>query len=64
MFVYKIEKGSIPSEDIVRNHDYYIIDSDTLERIAYIIEAQDLDATIRLCDNFVQSVMECLYECE
>lgn len=60
MFVYKIEKGSIPSEDIVRNHDYYIIDSDTLERIAYIIEAQDLDATIKCCDDFVNAVLECI----
>lgn len=60
MFLYKIEKGSIPSEDIVRNNDYYVIDAETVERIAYIIEAQDLDATIKSCDDFVNAVLECI----
>lgn len=60
MFCYKIEKGSIPSEDIVRNNDYYVIDAETVERIAYVIEAQDLDATIKVCDDFVNAVLECI----
>ena len=60
MFLYKVEKGSIPSEDIALNNDYYVIDSETVERIAYIIEAQDLDATIKVCDEFVNKVLECI----
>lgn len=53
MLIEKIERGSIPTEEIIMQQDYYIIDAETLETIAYMIEAHDLDAVSKTCNTFL-----------
>ena len=42
MLIYKIDKGSIPSENFTTTHNYYVIDEKTVEELAYVLEAIDL----------------------
>ena len=53
MILEKVEKGSIPSEEVTMSSDYYVIDAETLETIAYMIEAHDLDAVSNTCNLFL-----------
>ena len=53
MLIEKIERGSIPSEEVIMQQDYYIVDAETLETIAYMIEAYDLDAVSNACNLFL-----------
>lgn len=53
MIIEKIERGSIPSEEVIMQQDYYIVDAETLETIAYMIEAHDLDAVSKTCNTFL-----------
>lgn len=53
MLIEKIERGSVPSEEVTMQHDYYIVDAETLETIAYMIEAHDLDAVSKTCNTFL-----------
>lgn len=53
MIIEKIERGSVPSEIVTMQHDYYIVDAETLETIAYMIEAHDLDAVSNTCNLFL-----------
>lgn len=53
MIIEKIERGSVPSEEVTMQHDYYIVDAETLETIAYMIEAHDLDAVSKTCNTFL-----------
>ena len=53
MIIEKIERGSVPSEEVTMQHDYYIVDAETLETIAYMIEAHDLDAVSNACNLFL-----------
>lgn len=64
MLIYKIDKGSIPSENFTTSHNYYVIDEKTIEELAYILEAMDLDVCQKFIDTFIQKVMECIYEHE
>lgn len=56
MIIAKIERGSIPAEEVTMQQDYYIVDAETLETIAYMIEAHDLDAVSKTCDTFLIEV--------
>lgn len=53
MLIEKIERGSVPSEEVTMQQDYYIVDAETLETIAYMIEAHDLDAVSKTCNTFL-----------
>ena len=53
MIIEKIERGSVPSEEVTMQQDYYIVDAKTLETIAYMIEAHDLDAVSNTCNLFL-----------
>ena len=53
MIIEKIERGSVPSEEVTMQQDYYIMDAETLETIAYMIEAHDLDAVSNACNLFL-----------
>lgn len=53
MIIIKVERGSIPAEEITMQQDYYIVDAETLETIAYMIEVHDLDAVSRTCNTFI-----------
>ena len=53
MIIEKIERGSVPSEEVTMQQDYYIVDAETLETIAYMIEAHDLDAVSNACNLFL-----------
>ena len=53
MIIEKIERGSVPSEEVTMQQDYYIVDAETLETIAYMIEAHDLDAVSKTCNTFL-----------
>ena len=53
MIIEKIERGSVPSEEVTMQQDYYIVDAETLETIAYMIEANDLDAVSNACNLFL-----------
>lgn len=53
MILEKIERGSVPSEEVTMQQDYYIVDAETLETIAYMIEAHDLDAVSKTCNTFL-----------
>lgn len=64
MDIQKIEKGSIPSEEIVTSCDYYVIDSESVETLAFILEHLDIDAVNKTVDEFVQKVMVICFECQ
>lgn len=64
MIVAKIERGSIPAEEITMQQDYYIVDAETLETIAYIIEAHDLDAISNTCNMFLIELEKIKNECK
>lgn len=53
MIIEKIERGSVPSEEVTMQQDYYIVDAETMETIAYMIEAHDLDAVSKTCNTFL-----------
>ena len=53
MIIEKIERGSVPSEEVTMQQDYYIVDAETLETIAYMIESHDLDAVSNTCNLFL-----------
>lgn len=53
MLIEKIERGSVPSEEVTMQQNYYIVDAETLETIAYMIEAHDLDAVSKTCNTFL-----------
>lgn len=63
MILEKIERGSIPAEEVTMQHDYYIVDSETLETIAYMIEAHDLDAISKTCNMFLIELEKIKDEC-
>lgn len=56
MILEKVEKGSVPSEEVTMNTDYYVIDAETVETLAYIIEANDLDAVSETANEFINGV--------
>lgn len=62
MIIAKIERGSIPSEEVTMQQDYYIVDAKTLETIAYMIESCDLDAVSETCNRFVIEMEKVKYE--
>lgn len=64
MLIAKIERGSIPAEELTMQQDYYIVDAETLETIAYMIEAQDLDAVSNICNMFLIEVEKIKNECK
>lgn len=58
MILEKVEKGSIPSEEVTMSSDYYVIDAETVETLAYIIEAHDLDAVSKTANDFINGVFK------
>lgn len=64
MDIKKLEKGSIPSEEFVNSGDYYIIDSESIETLAFVLEHLDIDAVNKTVDEFVQKVMVICFECQ
>ena len=58
MILEKVERFSIPSEEITTKTDYYVIDAETVETLAYIIEAHDLDAVRKTANEFVNGVLK------
>lgn len=58
MILEKVEKGSIPSEEVTMTTDYYVIDAETVETLAYIIEAYDLDAVSKTANEFINGVLK------
>lgn len=63
MIIAKIERGSIPAEEVTMQQDYYIVDAETLETIAYMIEAHDLDAVSKTCNMFLIELEKVKNEC-
>ena len=53
MILEKVERFSIPSEEVTMSSDYYVIDAETVETLAYIIEAHDLDAVSKTANDFM-----------
>ena len=64
MIIEKIERGSVPSEEVTMQQDYYIVDAETLETIAYMIEAHDLDAVSKTCNTFLIELEKVKNECK
>ena len=64
MILEKVEKGSIPSEEVTMNADYYVIDAETVETLAYIIEAHDLDAVSKTANDFMNECKNELFKNE
>ena len=64
MDIQKLEKGSIPSEEIATSGDYYVIDSESVETLAFVLEHLDIDAINKTVDEFVQKVMVICFECQ
>lgn len=58
MILEKVERFSIPSEEITTKTDYYVIDAETVETLAYIIEAHDLDAVSKTANDFINGVFK------
>ena len=57
MILEKVEKGSIPSEEVTMSSDYYVIDAETVETLAYIIESYELDAVSKTANEFINGVL-------
>ena len=64
MILERIEKGSVPSEDVTMSIDYYVIDAETVETLAYIIEAHDLDAVSKTANDFMNECKNELFKSE
>lgn len=64
MILEKVERFSIPSEDITTKTDYYVIDAETVETLAYIIEAHDLDAVSKTANDFMNECKNELFKNE
>lgn len=58
MILEKVERFSIPSEEITAKTDYYVIDAETVETLAYIIEVHDLDAVSKTANEFINGVFK------
>jgi len=58
MILEKVERFSIPSEEITTKTDYYVIDAETVETLAYILEAYDVDAVSYTANEIVNGVLK------
>lgn len=62
MILEKVERFSIPSEEITTKTDYYVIDAETVVTLAYILEAHDVDAVSKTANEFVNGVLKDEYK--
>lgn len=62
MILEKVERFSIPSEEITTTTDYYVIDAETVITLAYILEAHDVDAVSKTANEFVNGVLKDEYK--